>query len=111
MLKATHDALFEGLVDRPYDFSYRDFNISKREAVLSGRPVAYARWQMIADDLACNFEHSEPRSAKIVRDGFPAALDGSVRFEPDVGQVRPFVEGNTRTTAALVEMALRNAGP
>ena len=110
LLKHIHGSLFEGLVEQPYDFGWRDYNITKGERILAGETVQYAPWQLIEDNLRYDFD--EARSCTLL--GPASSGEGGiarfVTFVSNIWQTHAFVEGNTRTVAVFCILYLRSCG-
>ncbi|MDR1775084.1 MAG: Fic family protein [Actinomycetes bacterium] len=108
-MASIHRYLFQDLED----FSgiagvYRTSNIAKAEPVLAGRSVNYTPWQFIADTLEYDLGQARTRAWSSLQgnDLITAVCD----LTSAVWQVHPFYEGNTRTTAVLIEKLLRSLG-
>ncbi len=110
MLGFIHGQLFEGLIDAPYDKSYRDWNVNKAEAVLAGESVSYAPFQLIRENLDYDFGMFDYAGFAMAGNELGSHGKALVRFVSNVWQTHPFVEGNTRTVAVFTEMLLRTKG-
>ena len=109
LLSHIHGTLFTGLIDKPYDFGWRDYNITKAERILAGETVQYAPWQLIGDNLAYDFNTASP--ATLLRPPLtPGGLAAFVKFISNIWQTHAFVEGNTRTVAVFCILLLRSVG-
>lgn len=103
---SIHRAIFEGVFKHAGRF--RDYDISKKEWVLRGDTVLYARWQ----DLRMTVEYDLEQERQFAYSG----LDGSQmvehisRFVSGLWQIHPFREGNTRTVALFTIKYLRSLG-
>lgn len=110
MLKLIHGELFRGLIESPYDYNFRDYDITKSELVLAGESVTYAPAPLIADDLAYDFSQFDYRSFALSPRNPDAGISKLTAFVANIWQVHPFIEGNTRTVAVFVELMLRSKG-
>lgn len=110
MLKTIHGELFKGLIEPPYDYSFRDYNIVKSETVLAGETVSYAPHDFLQDDLEYDFREFDYRSFTISPSEPGEGIAKLERFVSNVWQAHPFIEGNTRTTAVFVQLLLRSKG-
>lgn len=105
-LKSIHRYLFSEI----YDFAgqFRQYNITKEEAVLHGDTVKYANYFEIQDILEYDFHmekqqrYSKMNQAQIVK--------RLCEFSSSIWQVHPFGEGNTRTIAVFMELYLNSIG-
>ena len=110
MLKIIHGELFKDLIAPPYDFGFRDYNITKPEAVLAGDSVGYASYLMLDEDLYYDFSLFDYRGFKIDSSDPSGSLQKLERLISNIWQAHPFIEGNTRTTAVFTQLLLRSKG-
>lgn len=101
-----HRRLFQGI----YKFAgeIRDYNITKREWVLSGETVLYASAGSIRETLDYDFNQEKNFSYKNI--GTNDAIAHIARFISGIWQIHAFGEGNTRTTALFTIKYLRTFG-
>lgn len=103
---SIHRRLFEGV----YSFAglLRDYDITKKEWVLSGDTVLYVPAADLQRTIIYDLEQEKNFSYKGL------SLDEVVvhiaRFVADLWQIHPFGEGNTRTTAVFTIKYLRSIG-
>lgn len=105
-LKSIHKYLFDGI----YDFAgqFRNYNITKGEAVLNGDTVKYANYFEIQDILEYDFGmERQQRYSKMDKEQIVKRV---CEFSSSIWQVHPFGEGNTRTTAVFMELYLNSIG-
>ena len=87
---------------------YRLINIEKRERLLAGRSVWYSNDDTIPADLACAFDMIAEQSwNQFTREKFVAQL---ARLFPNIWQVHPFREGNTRTVVMMMTLFVEAHG-
>lgn len=110
MLKIIHGELFRDLIAPPYDFGFRDYNITKPESVLAGESVGYASYMMLDEDLFYDFNSFDYRGFMIDSSDPSGSLRQFERFISNIWQAHPFIEGNTRTTAVFTQLLLRSKG-
>lgn len=105
-LKVIHEYLFKNI----YDFAgkYRTYNIIKKEPILNNETVVYASQNEIEATLEYDFKQ------EMVYDYSKLSLDKQINhlvvFVSRIWQVYPFVDGNTRTVAVMIEKYLRSLG-
>lgn len=103
---AIHRRLFQGI----YQFAgkIRDYNITKKEWVLSGETVLYAS----ADSLKATLEYDFEQERKFNYKGLSESeiLEHIAHFISYLWQIHIFGEGNTRTTAVFLIRYLRKLG-
>ena len=105
-LKYIHKSLFEGIYE--HTGMFRKYNISKKESILHGKSVKYANYRMIEDTLTYDFEEEKKRKySELTKEKAIARIS---EFTSSIWQVHPFMEGNTRTTAAFIECYLNSKG-
>ena len=103
---AIHKAIFDGVFKHAGRF--RDYDITKKEWVLSGDTVQYARWQDLRMTLQYNldqerlFDYSDLNKEQMV--------EHIAKFVSGLWEIHPFGEGNTRTTAVFTIKYLRSLG-
>ena len=110
MPRIIHRQLFRDLpaeVFRPGEYKLEP--LVKQEKILNGDSVLYADPTLV--DASLRYLFDEERDAG----DYGTALEGSnlsrfVRFIALIWQVHPFQEGNTRTTAVLAALYLRQLG-
>lgn len=110
LLKHIHGSLFEGLIEKPYDFGWRDYNITKGERILAGETVQYAPWQLIEDNLRYDFGEAASHTLLGPASSGEGGLSRFVTFVSNIWQTHAFVEGNTRTVAVFCILYLRSCG-
>ena len=110
MLRIVHRQLFRDLDREAYrPGEYKLEPLVKQEEILNGDSVLYADPTLVEQSLRCLFE--EERTAG----DYGLQLAGAditrfSRFVSLVWQVHPFQEGNTRTTAVVAALYLRQLG-
>ena len=103
---AIHKAIFDGVFKHAGRF--RDYDITKKEWVLRGDTVQYARWQDLQMTLQYDldqerqFDYSELEKDQMV--------EHIAKFVSGLWEIHPFGEGNTRTTAVFTIKYLRSLG-
>ncbi len=103
---AIHKAIFDGIFKHAGRF--RDYDITKKEWVLRGDTVQYARWQDLRMTLQYdldqerNFDYSDLDKDQMV--------EHIAKFVSGLWEIHPFGEGNTRTTAVFTIKYLRSLG-
>ena len=110
-LKNIHKHLFAGVF--AHAGQYRDYNITKKEWVLSGDTVIYASATSLEDTLAYDFQQEKEFSyAKVAKvdDAQKQLVKHIAKFTAGIWQIHPFCEGNTRTTAVFIIKYLRTFG-
>jgi fido (protein-threonine AMPylation protein) len=105
-LAAIHRAIFEGVFKHAGCF--REYDISKKEWVLEGDSVIYARWQ----DLRMTLQYDLDQERQFVYAGLEKSkmVEHIARFVSGLWEIHPFGEGNTRTTAVFAIKYLRSLG-
>ena len=105
-LAAIHRAIFEGIFK--HAGSFRNYDISKKEWVLEGDSVIYARWQ----ELQMTLEYDLKQENQFVYSNLEKGqmVEHVARFVSGLWQIHPFREGNTRTIAIFVVKYLRSLG-
>lgn len=83
-------------------------NVWKKEPILGGETVKYANASTIEDYLAYDF--TEEKNKKYGELNDRQRMESFTRFSSNIWQVHPFMEGNTRTTAVLMEQYFRSLG-
>ena len=108
LLLSIHKRLFTGVFHKVKAGRFRDYNISKREWVLDGESVLYAKADMIRQTLDYDFDQEKSYDySKISKDDTVKHL---TRFVANIWQIHPFGEGNTRTTAVFTIKYLNSLG-
>ena len=102
----VHRRLFEGVFDHAGQI--RQYNITKKEWVLSGDTVIYADFTSIRDTLDYDFATEKQFSYE----GLPveASVRHLAKFASDIWQIHPFCEGNTRATAVFMIKYMKTFG-
>lgn len=105
-LAAIHRAIFEGVFKHAGQF--REYDISKKEWVLEGDSVVYARWQ----DIRMTLQYDLDQERQFVYTGLEKSkmVEHITRFVAGLWEIHPFGEGNTRTTAIFTIKYLRSLG-
>lgn len=105
-LAAIHRAIFEGVFKHAGHF--REYDISKKEWVLEGDSVVYARWQ----DIRMTLQYDLDQERQYVYAGLEKGkmVEHIARFISGLWEIHPFSEGNTRTTAIFTIKYLRSLG-
>lgn len=103
---AIHRAIFEGVFKHAGQF--REYDISKKEWVLEGDSVVYARWQ----DIRMTLQYDLDQERQFVYAGLEKnkMVEHVARFVAGLWEIHPFGEGNTRTTAIFAIKYLRSLG-
>jgi len=104
--KQLHKTLFTGIYDHAGQF--RTYNIRKDEPILNGDTVMYSDWRMIIPTL--QYDMAEEKNKLYKGLDKQQILQRLAKFTCDIWQVHPFYEGNTRTTATLLEKYLTQMG-
>ena len=101
-----HRRLFEGVFSHAGQI--RQYNISKKEWVLSGDTVIYADWNSIRDTLDYDFAVEK----QFTYEGLTVeqAVRHLSKFASGIWQIHPFCEGNTRATAVFMIKYLKTFG-
>lgn len=101
-----HKKIFDGIF--PHAGKIRDYNISKKEWVLNGKTVLYGDASIIRETLEYDFSLEKNYDyCNITETDFVKHI---ARFIANLWQIRPFSEGNTRTTAVFLIKYLRKFG-
>lgn len=106
-----HGILFKNVfnqLDEKYVGKFRDYNISKKEAILNGESVAYSDYREIKNTLEYDMNREQKIDYHILSKS--EIIDNIVSFTSRIWQVHPFIEGNTRTTAIFIEKHLNQIG-
>lgn len=105
-LAAIHRAIFEGVFKHAGHF--REYDISKKEWVLEGDSVVYARWQ----DIRMTLQYDMDQERQYIYAGLEKGkmVEHIARFVSGLWEIHPFSEGNTRTTAIFTIKYLRSLG-
>lgn len=103
---AIHRAIFEGVFKHAGQF--REYDISKKEWVLEGDSVVYARWQ----DIRMTLQYDLDQERQFVYTGLEKdkTVEHIARFVSGLWEIHPFGEGNTRTTSIFIIKYLRSLG-
>ena len=103
---AIHRKLFDGLY--PNEGRIRDYNITKKEWVLSGETVLYGS----ASELKATLEYDLSEEKKFSYRGLSMnqIIHHLAMFVSRLWQIHVFGEGNTRTTAVFFIKYLRTLG-
>ena len=103
---AIHKAIFEGVFKHAGRF--RDYDITKKEWVLRGDTVQYARWQ----DLRMTIQYDLDQERQFDYSGLDKdqMVEHIAKFVSGLWEIHPFCEGNTRTTAIFTIKYLRSLG-
>ena len=103
---AIHRAIFEGVFKHAGQF--REYDISKKEWVLEGDSVVYARWQ----DIRMTLQYDLDQERQFVYTGLEKdkMVEHIARFVSGLWEIHPFGEGNTRTTSIFIIKYLRSLG-
>ena len=98
---AIHRAIFEGVFKHAGQF--REYDISKKEWVLEGDSVVYARWQ----DIRMTLQYDLDQERQFVYTGLEKdkMVEHIARFVSGLWEIHPFGEGNTRTTSIFIIIA------
>ena len=103
---AIHKAIFEGVFKHAGRF--RNYDITKKEWVLRGDTVQYARWQ----DLRMTIQYDLDQEHQFDYSGLDKdqMVEHIAKFVSGLWEIHPFCEGNTRTTAIFTIKYLRTLG-
>ena len=108
-LKGIHRNLFGGVLSSNIPIGeYRQYNISKKERVLSGKSVSYSPYYLIKDTLAFDFGNEKYFDYSAFSKEEKA--HHVMKFISSIWQIHPFGEGNTRTCAVFAVLYLRSIG-
>lgn len=104
--KYVHYTLFKDV----YKFAgkFREVDIKKNEAILNDDTVVYCDYNRIKDYLIYDF--SDERQEDYKKLSASDKIISISNFTSYVWQVHPFMEGNTRTTAAFIIKYLQELG-
>ena len=102
----VHRRLFEGVFDHAGQI--RQYNITKKEWVLSGDTVIYADFTSIRDTLDYDFATEKQFSYEGL--SVEASVRHLAKFASDIWQIHPFCEGNTRATAVFMIKYMKTFG-
>ena len=86
----------------------RDYNITKKEAVLLGDTVCYGSFQDIKDALDYDFDREKNFSYEDLN--LKEKIEHIAGFISGIWQIHPFCEGNTRTVAVFTIKYLKTMG-
>lgn len=103
---SIHRRLFEGVFG--HAGQVRQYNITKKEWVLSGDTVTYADWNSIKETLDYDFTTEKQFSYEGL--SVDAAVKHLAKFASDIWQIHPFSEGNTRATAVFMIKYMKTFG-
>ena len=103
---AIHKAIFDGIFKHAGQF--RNYDITKKEWVLRGDTVQYARWQ----DLRMTLQYDLDQERKFDYSDLDKdqMVEHIAKFVSGLWEIHPFGEGNTRTTAVFTIKYLRTLG-
>ena len=101
-----HRRLFEGVFKHAGQI--RQYNITKKECVLSGDTVIYADYTSIRDTLDYDFATEKNFSYEGL--SVEASVKHLTKFASDIWQIHPFCEGNTRATAVFMIKYMKTFG-
>jgi len=108
-LLGIHKKLFSGIEDFRYPVGkFREYNITKKEPILSGETVSYTDHGMIRETLQWDF--SEEKDKNYTRHTKEKKAHEVMNFISNIWQIHPFAEGNTRTIAVFAIKYLRQLG-
>ena len=104
--KNIHKYLFKDI----YDFAgqYREVNITKNEPILNGDTVNYLPYHLLEDAIKHDFNKEKEFDYSTLT--MYEKIEHIAKFTSNIWQAHPFREGNTRTTAVLMEKYLRSMG-
>lgn len=101
-----HRRLFEGVFSHAGQI--RQYNISKKEWILSGETVIYADFNSIKDSL--DYDFAAERQFSYEGLSLEASVKHLAKFASDIWQIHPFCEGNTRATAVFMIKYMKTVG-
>lgn len=101
-----HRRLFSKVLKHAGEF--RTYNITKREWVLDGDTVTYARYEMLKETL--NFDFSAEKDFDYSSLSKEEQVLHLAKFISGIWQIHAFAEGNTRTTAIFLIQYLKSQG-
>ena len=105
-LTTIHRRLFEGIFKNAGRF--REYDITKKEWVLSGETVFYASHATIGETL--DYDMRAEREFSYANVPIDNAIRHLTRFCANIWQVNAFGEGNTRATAVFMIKYLQTLG-
>lgn len=103
---AIHKAIFDGVFKHAGRF--RDYDITKKEWVLRGDTVQYARWQDLR--MTLQYDLDQERLFDYTDLNKDQMVEHIAKFVSGLWEIHPFGEGNTRTTAVFTIKYLRSLG-
>jgi len=103
---AIHKAIFEGVFKHAGRF--REYDITKKEWVLRGDTVQYARWQDLRMTLQYDLDQERQFDYSVLDKD--EMVEHIAKFVSGLWEIHPFCEGNTRTTAVFTIKYLRSLG-
>lgn len=103
---AIHKAIFDGVFKHAGRF--RDYDITKKEWVLRGDTVQYARWQDLR--MTIQYDLDQERQFDYSDLDKDLMVEHITKFVSGLWEIHPFCEGNTRTTAIFTIKYLRTLG-
>ena len=103
---AIHKAIFDGVFKQAGRF--RDYDITKKEWVLRGDTVQYARWQDLR--MALQYDLDQERQFDYSDLDKDQMVEHIAKFVSGLWEIQPFGEGNTRTTSVFTIKYLRSLG-
>ena len=103
---AIHKAIFDGVFKHAGRF--RDYDITKKEWVLRGDTVQYARWQDL--HMTLQYDLDQERQFDYSDLDKDQMVEHIAKFVSGLWEIHPFGEGNTRTTAVFTIKYLRSLG-
>lgn len=103
---AIHKAIFEGVFKHAGRF--REYDITKKEWVLRGDTVQYARWQDLRMTLQYDLDQERQFDYSLLDKD--QMVEHIAKFVSGLWEIHPFCEGNTRTTAVFTIKYLRSLG-
>lgn len=103
---AIHKAIFDGVFKHAGRF--RDYDITKKEWVLRGDTVQYARWQDLR--MTIQYDLDQERQFDYSDLDKDLMVEHIAKFVSGLWEIHPFCEGNTRTTAIFTIKYLRTLG-
>lgn len=105
-LKSIHKYLFKDIFT--FSGNYREYNITKKEAILNGETVSYANFTDI--DKYLDYDFKQEKEFDYSKLNIDETIEHIAEFTSNIWQVHPFGEGNTRTIAVFMEKYLNNMG-
>jgi len=105
-LKHIHGIIFSEVYD--WAGGYRSINIQKREELLGGRSVWYTNADNIETELESAWQKIESIEWKLLEaEEFALSV---ARYFPQLWQIHPFREGNTRSLVMLIHLFTEHYG-